>query len=147
MSRSGYSDDYAGDCGNWAFICWRGRVTSAIRGKRGQAFLVELIQALDTMPEKRLIAHDLRKGGEVCAIGALGVKRGVELEKLDPEDYFAVAAAFGVAAPLVQELVFENDEAWHPGGITPEGRWQRMRNWAVAQLRPESAALLTEAQV
>lgn len=57
MSRSGYSDDYDGD--NWDLIRWRGAVTSAIRGKRGQAFLREALAALDAMPEKQLIAGDL----------------------------------------------------------------------------------------
>ena len=38
MSRSGYSDDLD----NWDLIRWRGQVSSAIRGKRGQGFLREL---------------------------------------------------------------------------------------------------------
>jgi hypothetical protein len=37
MSRSGYSDDLE----NWSLIRWRGAVASAIRGRRGQAFLRE----------------------------------------------------------------------------------------------------------
>lgn len=43
MSRSGYNDD----CDGWALIRWRGAVNSAINGKRGQAFLRELVAALD----------------------------------------------------------------------------------------------------
>jgi len=47
MSRSGYSDD----CDDqWSLICWRGAVKSAIRGKRGQAFLKEMLAALDALP-------------------------------------------------------------------------------------------------
>ena len=46
MSRSGYSDDY--EPSNIAM--WRGQVASAMRGKRGQAFLRELIEALDAFP-------------------------------------------------------------------------------------------------
>lgn len=57
MSRSGYSEDWDGE--NWTFIRWRGAVKSALRGKRGQAFLREALAALDAMPEKRLITHDL----------------------------------------------------------------------------------------
>ena len=56
MSRSGYVD---GDDDQWASIRYRGAVKSAIRGRRGQAFLREMLAALDAMPEKRLIAGDL----------------------------------------------------------------------------------------
>jgi hypothetical protein len=53
MSRSGYSDDHS----EWDLIRWRGAVASAIRGKRGQAFLRELLVALDAMP----VSIDLRR--------------------------------------------------------------------------------------
>ena len=66
MSRSGYSDD----CDTWPLICWRGAVASALRGKRGQQFLIELRDALDAMPEKRLIAEQLQDGtGCHCTLG------------------------------------------------------------------------------
>ena len=55
MSRSGYSDDLE----TWQLIKWRGQVMSAIRGKRGQKFLRELLAALDAMPKKILITEDL----------------------------------------------------------------------------------------
>ena len=55
MSRSGYSED----CDGWALVRWRGAVKSAIRGQRGQAFLRELLAALDAIPDKRLIAEEL----------------------------------------------------------------------------------------
>lgn len=130
MSRSGYSDDLDD---NWAMIKWRGQVASAIRGKRGQAFLRELVEALDAMPEKRLIAHDLEKDGNVCAIGSVGVRRGVDMSNLDPDDPETIAATFGIAHQLVREIEFENDEVgWSDD---PEHRWQRMRNWAVENLR------------
>lgn len=45
MSRSGYCDD--GDYGQWEMIMWRGAVTSAFRGKRGQAFLKEMLDSRD----------------------------------------------------------------------------------------------------
>lgn len=131
MGRAGYSDDY--DFDHWTLIRWRGAVASSIRGKRGQAFLREMIEALDAMPEKRLIAHDLEAGGNVCAIGSVGVRRGVDMSKLDPEDPETIAATFGIASPLVREIEFENDEAnW--GDEKPEQRWHRMRAWAAAQL-------------
>ncbi len=68
MSCSGYSDDYDG----WDLVCWRGAVNSALKGKRGQAFLIELRDALEAMPAKRLIADSLQADGEFCIIGALG---------------------------------------------------------------------------
>lgn len=135
MSRSGYSDDY--DFDNWSHIRWRGVVASAIRGKRGQQFLKELVEALDAMPERRLIAHDLYKDGAVCAIGSVGLKRGVEMSKIDVEDYEQVATVFGIASPLVQEIEYLNDEGgWHDD--TPETRWSRMRQWAVNCIKDKS---------
>lgn len=115
-------------------ICWRGAVASAIRGKRGQAFLLELVRALDAMPEKRLIANELEYEGAVCAIGSVGRKRGMDMSKIDPEDYGTVAGAFGIAQALAQEIVFLNDEAY--GNIQPALRWQMMRDWAVSKLLP-----------
>lgn len=135
MSRSGYSDDY--DCdSNWPHIQWRGQVTSATRGKRGQAFLRDLRDALDAMPEKRLIAHELRQGGEVCAIGSLGAARGIDLEKLEVWDYDAIAAAFDIASPLVREIEWMNDEGSYRKD-SPESRWCRMRAWVSAQIKQE----------
>lgn len=133
MNRSGYTED----CEGWDLIKWRGQVASAIRGKRGQAFLRELLEAMDAMPEKRLIAHELRQSGEVCALGSLGAKRGIELEALDPEDYDKLADTFGVAHQVIQELEFMNDEAWFGFGENenPEHRWQRMRDWTASKLK------------
>src|SRR5262245_23963732 len=114
MSRSGYSDDLD----NWSQIKWRGQVASAIRGRRGQAFLRELADALDAMPVKRLIRDELRAAGEVCALGCIGAKRGVDLEGLDPENHEKLAEAFGIARQLVMEIEWVNDERdWRP---TPE---------------------------
>jgi hypothetical protein len=56
MGRHGYTDDSDDvlDLGRW-----RAQVSSAIRGKRGQRFLRDVIRALDALPEKRLIKNDL----------------------------------------------------------------------------------------
>lgn len=131
MSRSGYNEDCDD---NWALICWRGAVTSAIKGRRGQEFLREMAAALDAMSEKRLIANDLiQPGGGVCAIGAVGAARGIDMDKLDPEDRETVASTFGIAPALAAEIVFMNDECgWR--AETPEGRWSRMRSWVSAHL-------------
>ena len=136
MSRSGYSDD----CDGWELIMYRGAVASATRGKRGQQLLRDLLMALDAMPNKRLIAHELEHDGEVCALGALGKVRGMCLEVLNPEESEDVAAAFHVAPALVKEIVFENDEDFHYSKETPEARWSRMRAWVVSQIIPQKVA-------
>ncbi len=134
MSRSGYSEDLD----NWDLIRWRGQVASAIRGKRGQAILCEILVALDAMPEKALVTSEYETGeGEVCTLGALGKARGIEMRGFDPEDYDGWAATFGVAHQLVQEITYLNDEGGY--NETPEQRWARMRNWVAAQIAPQTA--------
>lgn len=131
MSRSGYSEDLDD---NWQLIRWRGMVASAIRGKRGQKFLTDLLGALDAMPEKRLISDDLEAHGEVCAIGALGRARGINMQHIDPECPDQVASVFDIAECLAQEVVYENDEgSWYDE--TPEKRWIRMRAWVQSKVR------------
>jgi len=135
MSRAGYSDELDD---NWSLICWRGAVASAIRGARGQAFLREMLAALDAMKDRRLIANDLIAGGEVCAIGAVGAARGIDMTNLDPEDYGTLAAKFGIAEALTREIFFENDE----GGSfkeTPEARYLRVRRWVEEQIVREGS--------
>jgi hypothetical protein len=145
MSRSGYSDDVSDE---WGLIRWRGQVASAIRGKRGQAFLMELLDALEAMPEKRLIAQKLRQAApafippefarpQVCALGAVGLRRGINLESIEPDDYNKIADMFGIAHQMVQEIEYENDDAdnWW-GKRSPEARWHYMHNWAMRHLRP-----------
>jgi hypothetical protein len=147
MSRSGYSDDLD----NWAMIKWRGQVASAIRGKRGQKLLADLLAALEAMPKKSLIAHELEaENGEVCALGALGKACGINMQKLDPEEPKSVAAAFGIAPQLAQEIVYMNDEyldsRWDEAtkryvGYSAEERWKHMRDWVASKIdvRPAGA--------
>ena len=73
MSRSGY-DDGCCDDSNWNLIRWRGAVNSAIRGKRGQSLLREMREAMDAMPDKRLVAEQLVCEDGVCALGTVAVK-------------------------------------------------------------------------
>lgn len=128
MSRSGYT----GDCENLAL--WRGAVSSAINGKRGQTFLRDLVESLDAMPEKRLITSALVTERGCCAMGAVAVRREIDTSKVDPFEREDVARLFGIAPAMAAEIAFENDEADFYTGTseTPEQRWVRMRAWAAA---------------
>ena len=137
--RSGYSDEYDGR----DYAMWRGRVASAMRGKRGQQLLRDCLAALDAMPAKRLIPELLVDGEDVCLLGAVGKLRKIpDLEKLDPEDHDRLGNLFDVAPCLIMEIEFENDErlgeveravegrsGTYMLKATPEDRYDRMRKW------------------
>ncbi len=160
MSRSGYTDD----CETWDLIRWRGAVTSALRGKRGQQALREILAALDALPEKKLAAESLvTADGAYCTLGALGASRGLNMADIDPEDRKLVADVFGVAEAMAAEIMFLNDEAvnetrlvvveicgpmrphypdWGdhkrricvPNERAAEQRWQYMRDWVAKHI-------------
>lgn len=144
MSRSGYSDD----CDEqWQFALWRGTVASSIRSKRGQAFLKEMLVAMDAMPVKRLIAHELEapdsipcshwglfEAQSVCALGSVGHARGMDMSRIDPEDPDTVAGKFNIGRPMATEIAYLNDE-WGSFKETPEQRFGRMRAWVQSQIR------------
>jgi hypothetical protein len=113
VSRAGYNDDGDGD--NWSLIRWRGAVTSAIKGKRGQAFLRELAAAMDAMPEKVLIANAAVADGAVCTLGVVAQARGLDLQRLDVAmddwDWDHIGAELGISPTLAREVMYENDEA------------------------------------
>ncbi len=133
MSRSGYSEDY---CENdWAMICWRGAVASAIKGKRGQRLLRDMLTALEAMPERKLIAHELVSRDGVCALGAVGRRNGMEMAHLDPEDRYKVAEAFGISQALVAEITWMNDDMYHK---SDEQRHAYMTRWVREQLKEET---------
>lgn len=139
MGRSGYSDD-----GN--IYLYRSAVDNAMRGRRGQSFLKELLAALDAMPEKKLIAESLKfEDGAVCSLGAVAMRRGFDAAKLEEldvqfenENQEYVAQEFGIATCMVREIVYMNDEAtWRDE--TPEQRFERVRKWVASEIRqPQS---------
>jgi hypothetical protein len=135
MSRHGYIDDFDDPL---AIGRWRGRVASAIRGARGQKLLREMRDAMDAMPEKRLIAHELTNDeGEHCAMGCVAALRGLDVSTVDPEDYEAVGQLLDIAYPLACEIAYENDEL-PSSSDTPEGRWRWMRKWVERNLKTEA---------
>lgn len=135
MSRSGYADD----ADNWQIIKWRGAVASAIRGRRGQAFLREMATALDVMEDKRLCVGFLERDGDVCALGAVAVARGVRPPEVHPDDWDEernrIAGLFGVAPALAAEIMYMNDVAWPSRKETNAERWLRLRQWVAKQIR------------
>jgi hypothetical protein len=143
MSRSGYSDDLE----PWTLIRWRGAVTRALKGRRGQAFLHELIEALEALPQQRLTEGALEADGLYCAIGAVGRLRGLDMTNINPQSPGQIADAFGIAEAMACEIAYMNDEAAiaDPTNLPPkkvqrwrEGyRWLRMRRWAEMQLKED----------
>lgn len=174
---------------------WYGALTRAIRGKRGQAALRELRDALDAMPEKRLLRGGLYRVGEVCAIGqwvryrfqraplpidgfASWADLVAWLDRYPDDDGTAgsasesreLAQALGAPYTLAWEIGSTNDgleyrtnarggiewpcAADEPGAVragydgpyvrkiplTPEERWQQMRDWVEKRIAPEGAA-------
>ena len=112
-----------------------------IRSKRSQVLLRDLLVALDAMPDKRLIADQfVSDDGECCALGALGLARGMLPDTLNELDYepAAAAKAFGIATALAAEIEYENDEGgpWmlNLNKESPEQRWHRMRGWVARSI-------------
>lgn len=151
MGRSGYGDDdWDGEGPPPEF--WRQAVAQAVKGRRGKRFLTDLRDALDAVPVKRLIASELvDSDGEVCAIGSVGVRRGVDMSEFkrppdcSEEDWESdweceayeraqsLGSMFDIAPCLAQEVMYYNDEMSHDSE-TPEHRWTRMRRWVAKKL-------------
>jgi hypothetical protein len=132
VSRSGYSDDYDSQLAN----LYLGRVMSTTRGKRGQAFLKDMLVALDALPEPKLIAGSLvEEDGAVCAMGAVAKQKNIDVKEIDPEDAEKVAATFGISECLAREIAFQNDDDWGYANETPEARFQRVRKWVAEQIK------------
>jgi hypothetical protein len=129
MSRSGYNDD----CDGRELALWRSAVQKAIGGRRGQAFLQEMADALDLLEHKRLIRGALAADGEVCALGAVAAARDVDVSLVDHEDSEAVAHSFGIARAMAAEIAYMNDERFYRA--TPEERFVRMREWVTSQIK------------
>jgi hypothetical protein len=128
MSRSGYSDDY-GDDDPLVLGRYRAQVGSAIRGKRGQALLRELLTALDAMPDKRLVAGELEADGQFCALGVVGQARGLNLASIDTYDVESLGPKFNIAEQLAREIMWVNDDHVSEHKYVPVEIFGPLRPW------------------
>ncbi len=150
MTRHGYVDN--GDLESLELGRWRGRVASAIRGRRGQKLLHRLKESLEAMPFRELIPEDLQdEHGGVCALGSIGVHEKLDLSELDPEESEGVAEFFDIADPMAREIVYENDEyffkpiwkvriqeklfTWGSEYNENEQRWHYMYWWTCSKIK------------
>ena len=141
MNRSGYIDD--GDLDPLEFGRWRAQVKSAIRGKRGQAFLRELAAIMDATPEddRHLISGSLIDSeGCCCTIGVVCKARGLDVSRVDVEDPAEVGGLVGIARQMAAEIEYENDEVGSWGCETTRQRWDRMRRWVDRNLIKDQGA-------
>lgn len=112
MSRSGYTDDNDDPLAHGR---WRQAVKRSLQGKRGQALLRELVEALDAMEDKRLYPGSFATAdGEFCTLGVLAAKRGTKVDDLGDEqdgcDTAQVGQRFGIAPAMAAEIMYLNDE-------------------------------------
>ncbi len=140
MSRL-YQDDYGFE--PWMEGQQAGALQSAIRGRRGQQLLRDLVAGLDALPEPELSAGALEDEatGCCCAFGAVRRYRGAAAvplyfdpmeEDLDPPHH---AEPFDVA-PALAWAVVEVNEGWSDSNqeSARRQRWVRVRAWAVKHL-------------
>ena len=140
MSRL-YQDDYGFE--PWMEGQQAGALQSAIRGRRGQQLLRDLVAGLDALPAPELSAGALedKATGCCCAFGAVRRYRGAAAvplyfdpmeEDLDPPHH---AEPFDVAPALAWAVVKVN-EGWSDSNqeSARRQRWTRVRAWAVKHL-------------
>lgn len=163
--RISYSDDEERP---GQFALWDANCERSLRGKRGQQALRDLEAALLALPDKRLIAdavHD--ETGGVCALGAYGRHKGIDLSKF-PNDYDSdeIGIAGGMPRLVAWTIVALNDieldgyylymegprpmqtlyGGYYGGGwserrrYTPEERYERVLAWIRERLKPAEAA-------
>jgi len=133
-SRFGWDDE-----GTVSWDFWEVIVSRSLAGKRGQAALAELEEALLALPERRLTSGMLAEGGKVCAIGAAvayhrAKKEGRLIEDVIEElgERFVESAyetseygqMIGFPSSLAWHFAWLNDEEFH--NVSEEERYTRM---------------------
>ena len=76
--------------------------------------------------------------GEVCAIGSVMVKRGIDASDIDVCDSESIASTMGISEALVKEIEYINDEYRYNSTMTDEKRFQVVRGWIVSRIKEES---------
>lgn len=152
MSRSGYVEDCGDyDESQWQLIMYRGAVASAIRGQRGQQILIDLVRALDAMPERRLARRTFNTECGACALGAVAQQRGVDLSDLEPPkervmrgeevdqvNTVELAKRLDIAESMAKEVMWENDDNFDDSPLGQYDRWSHMRTWALNNMSEET---------
>jgi hypothetical protein len=140
--------EYGGDFESWMEGQDAGALKSAIKGRRGQRFLQDLLAALDSLPEPELSAGALEDEttGCCCAFGAVRRFRGESSVPLwfDPMDEDVdphhLAELFDVSQRLAWEVVVVNDT--YCGNNNSPGdrrrRFKEVREWAVRNIRTDN---------
>jgi len=133
VSRISYCDeeDFPGQ-----FDLWQGNCERSLRGKKGQEELGELRAALLDLPDKRLLHKALEdEEGGVCAIGAYGKRKGVDLSKFDLDTDTDEVGIVGGMPRLVAWKVVEMNDFQFDRHFTPEQRYEKMLAWIDSKLQ------------
>jgi len=140
------------DAEEWQYALWQATVKRSLNGKRGQAMLRRLEQALLELPEKRLITGSTAEAENgqpgVCALGALGwwnlreagwdeqrAFEEVPSHETDFETAEWASATFDVSFTMAWEIAFQNDEVCFTE--SPEERYEYMLKWVRARIKAE----------
>lgn len=134
---------------------WRGNLHRQIRSKRGQAFLKELLAAIEVLPDKRLASGVIAKpDGPVCSLGAMALARRIasgedprlvldELSSIIVDDSDERWKGEEIEEWAKQELACPSHLAWEIPFVndygsfhseTPESRYERMVAWTRAKI-------------
>ena len=96
------------------FSLWNTLVQEKAWGSRSVKFLTELVEALSSMTDRKLISYTAYRGIQCSTIGVMGIKRGLDLNELNSYMFHdkmnTMAVLFGVSTSLIKEVVFQNDE-------------------------------------
>lgn len=151
MSRMDVYDDY--DCESNVYFLWPSVTDRALNGKRGQEALKELESALLALPQPRLLEGKFCDGTEVCALGALALKRQVQSGVALPEALSEIHRRFeywdeecdparfaAEALKLTYSVAFQVMSKNESLGTTPEERYQKVLEWVRSWIKsPKNA--------
>ena len=137
MSRFHDYDDCYDQSAQWAQIRFQGALKKTISGSHGQAFLRELLTALDAMPEKQLIESELVTEEGCCALGVVFKSRGLDSTGIDPDAHEFVAQRLGITETLATQLAYVNDEYGRWRDVSPSQRFDLVREWVVKHIAEE----------